>query len=95
LRHRSEWEHISQVIDQKIEYFFFSALREEEEEEGMDIAGVNLQEETAHFLPQSVGETLRTCKDEVFLDTQVLKQRVAAIGEFLYRRLMECAVHLA
>jgi len=43
LRHRSEWEHISQVIDWKIEYFFFSALREEEEEEGMDIAGVNLQ----------------------------------------------------
>ncbi len=50
----------------------------------MDFAGVNLQEETASFLPPTVGETTaRTCKDELFLDASPLRRKVAPIGEFV------------
>ncbi len=55
---------------------------EDDEEERMDIAGVNIQEETACFLPPTVGETItRTCKDELFLDMSALRRKVAPIGK--------------
>ena len=42
-----------------------------------------VQEETAHFLPSSVGETTRRIyKDEVFLNCPLLRQRVTSISKF-------------
>lgn len=57
---------------------------DEEEEVGMDIldeVGVNLQEETAQFLPPTMGEgaVSRSCKDVVFLNMSTLRQKVEAI----------------
>lgn len=41
-----------------------------------------MQEETAHFLPQSLGEGVRkVCKDEVFLHPAALRRKVMSIGQ--------------
>lgn len=50
---------------------------EEDDDDTMDIAGVNLKEETAHFLPPSVTEAVnRSCKDKTLLDSVSLRERM-------------------
>jgi transcription initiation factor TFIID subunit 4 len=54
---------------------------DDEEDDSMDIAGVNLKEETAHFLPANIIETTtHSCPDEPFLSLSLLKTKAHTIG---------------
>ena len=55
----------------------------------MDIAGVNLQEES--ILPATMTEGVsRTCKDEHLLELRALRWKVASIGELIHACTCAC-----
>ncbi|XP_019861976.1 PREDICTED: transcription initiation factor TFIID subunit 4B-like [Amphimedon queenslandica] len=53
---------------------------QDEEEDHIDnFAGVNLKEETAHFLPAASDTPTKSISDETFLSTALLRNKVATI----------------
>jgi len=55
------------------------------------MGGVNLAEETQRILGSTefVGTTIRSCKDDIFLNAIPLQQRIKKIGKFVRKKINE------